>query len=124
MKVLKTGDFVIALLSAALVSLSFLSYGNLSGNPTVHIKAGANEWIYDIAQDRTVSIPGPIGSTVIEIVDSRVHVSHSDCSNKVCVAAGWKDSVGEWIICLPNNVFVLIEGDRKPMPGGIDDTAF
>lgn len=122
MTTIRIGDIIIFLLAVALIVASFSFYNNLSGKPEVRVKSGAGESIYDLSVDTQATFKGPVGETTIEIKGGQVHVSDSDCRNKVCIAAGWIASPGEWIICLPNNVFVRIEGALKE--GSLDDISF
>ena len=122
MKRIKAGDVAIILISSAIIILSLTSFGRFSGKPEVHVRASGREWIYDISGDTPATFTGPVGETTIEINDGRVHVHDSDCRNKVCIAAGWIRRPGQWIICLPNDVFILIEGADEE--GEVDDTAF
>ncbi|MDD4219965.1 MAG: NusG domain II-containing protein [Sphaerochaetaceae bacterium] len=124
MKKIRLGDIIIFLLSLVLIGASFGSYGKLSGKPEVRVQAEGREWVYDLSVNTTASFSGPVGTTSIEIHDGKVHVLASDCRNKVCIAAGWISSAGEWIICLPNNVFIRIEGSIEPQAGGVDDISF
>ncbi|OGW36267.1 MAG: hypothetical protein A2Y97_07480 [Nitrospirae bacterium RBG_13_39_12] len=57
-------------------------------------------------KDRTVSVEGPEGVTVIEIKDQRVRVTESPCHNKLCIRQGWIESGA--IVCIPNRVVVTI----------------
>lgn len=105
------GDGIIILSSIfCIILLTFSVYKNRSGEPVLHISVEEKEWIYDISIDREIQIPGPIGVTHIEVENGKVHVHDSPCTSKICVAAGWIDSPGEWIVCLPNRVFITIEG--------------
>ncbi len=124
MKRIRLGDIIIFLLSLVIIVASLGSYGSLSGKPEVRVQAEGREWIYDLSVDTIASFQGPVGATSIEIQDGKVHVLDSDCRNKVCIAAGWISASGQWIICLPNNVFIRIEGTTQPKPGGVDDISF
>ena len=124
MKRFKLGDIAIFLISIAIIISSLGTYQDFTGKPEVHVRAGEQEWIYDLSVDTFATFNGPIGETSIEIQDGRVHVYDSDCRNKVCISAGWVSKPGEWIICLPNDVFVLIEGTMDEQEGEVDDTAF
>lgn len=119
---IRVGDIIIFLLAVALIIGSFSFYSTISGKPEVRVKSGAGESIYDLSVDTQATFKGPVGETTIEIRGGQVHVSESDCRNKVCISAGWISSPGEWIICLPNNVFVRIEGSLEE--GSPDDTSF
>ena len=112
MKKLTLIDIIIFILFLTISVLSFTLYTNVSGKPEVHVTSGDKEWVYDLSVDATASFEGPIGNTTIEISNNRVHVHSSDCKNQVCVLAGWIDKPGEWVACLPNNLFILIEGQQ------------
>lgn len=123
MKSFRWGDVLILLISLVLTIASFSVYKNISGQPIVHVRSGAQERLYDLSVDRVISVEGTLGLTTIEIQDGKVRVTESACRNKICIAAGWQSSPGEWIICLPNNIFVLIEGSQD-YEGEIDELAF
>jgi hypothetical protein len=56
--------------------------------------------------ERTVTVKGPEGETLVEIRKSRVRISASACRNKLCVNQGWIE--GGSVICLPNRVVVTL----------------
>jgi hypothetical protein len=124
MKKITLIDILIFILFLTISVLSFTLYTNVSGKPEVHITSGDKEWVYDLSVDTTASFDGPIGNTTIEISNNRVHVHSSDCKNQICLLAGWIDKPGEWISCLPNNVFILIKGQQQAQEDGPDDISF
>ena len=78
---------------------------------TVQIEAnGRPVYVLPVDKDRTVSVEGPEGRTVVEIKDHRVRVTESPCHNKLCIGQGWIGS--GVIVCLPNKVVVTI-GDHE-----------
>lgn len=123
MKSFRWGDILILLISLVLTVASFSVYRNISGKPIVHVRSGPQERLYDLSVDRIVEVEGLLGPTTIEIKDGKVRVTDSACRNKICIAAGWQESPGEWIICLPNNIFIMIEGSHD-LQGEIDELAF
>jgi hypothetical protein len=68
-------------------------------------------YILPIDKDRTVSVEGPVGKTVVEIRNHRVRVTESPCQNKLCIKQGWIESGA--IICLPNRVVVTIGNQEE-----------
>jgi hypothetical protein len=78
-----------------------------------------NKTVYTLplGEDRTVSVTGPLGDSIIEIKGGRVHMKDSPCPDKLCVQQGWTDRGA--IICLPNKVVISLgEGDQNiPEPG-------
>lgn len=122
MKRIEIGDWIIIVLSLALIVSTTLLFRSVGGEPEIHVRSGGKQWIYDLSVDRMATFSGPVGETTIEIKGGKVHVLSSDCRNKVCIAAGWISKTGQWIICLPNDVFVSIEGSFTE--GEVDDTSF
>ncbi len=120
----KPADVIIigvTLLVIAVISLQI--YGNRSEASQVRIDAAGVQWIYPLEQDVRLIIPGPIGETEVIIEKGEVHVHDSSCRNKICVTTGEIHRVGQWIICLPNDVFIRIEG-AEPADEEVDDVAF
>jgi hypothetical protein len=77
---------------------------------TVLIDAdGKPAYILPLGEDRTVSVKGPKGTTVVEIRNNMVRVTDSPCPNKLCVKQGWITSGA--VVCLPNKVAVTISGN-------------
>ncbi len=125
MKQLTLIDIIIITIFLTISILSFTLYTTISGKPEVHITSGGKEWVYDLSIDARASFEGPVGFTTIEISNNRVHVYESDCKNQVCVLAGWISKPGEWIACLPNNIFILIQGEQEAVEEGeADDISF
>ncbi len=114
---------IIGITVIAVGLLAFSVYGSREGTPQVLIEASGQQWIYSIESDTVVSIPGPLGPTEVTIHQEGVHVSDSTCRNKVCESMKTISRIGQWIICLPNDVFIRIEGietgERE-----VDDVAF
>jgi hypothetical protein len=108
---LKIPDLVIILLALALTGFSaFVVYIQPRGNIRVVIQGSNQKWIFPMDAEETVSVPGPLGNTVVRIHGNESWVESSPCANQTCVAMGRANSRGDWVACLPNNVFFIIEG--------------
>jgi hypothetical protein len=108
---LKPLDYVAALGAAALVALSFAStYASRSDELRVVVTGRGGEWVYPLETARTLEIDGPLGIETVRIEDSTARISAAPCANQTCVAMGAISRPGQWIACLPNRVFVRIEG--------------
>jgi len=70
---------------------------------------GKPAYILPLSEDRTVSVQGPEGTTVVEIRNNMIRVVDSPCPNKLCVKRGWITSGA--VVCLPNKVAVTISGN-------------
>jgi len=111
MTALRPFDIPLVLLAVAITLVStLLVYGNSAGTARVVVEAGNREWVYSLENDETVSVTGPLGTSTIAIHNGKVHFEESPCANQVCVASGTIERPGQWIACLPNAVFVRIEG--------------
>ncbi|MDR2515967.1 MAG: NusG domain II-containing protein [Spirochaetaceae bacterium] len=72
--------------------------------------SGGARWIFPLDAAETVRVAGPLGETVVEIAGGRARVVSSPCENQTCVSAGFLHAAGAWTACLPNQVFLLVEG--------------
>ena len=115
-------DFAAAILAAAAIALSSASIMSGGGALRVVVSGDAGEWVYPLDKEQVVGVDGPVGRTYVEIHGRAVHIESSPCRNQTCVAAGDIVSAGQWVACLPNRVFVRIEGGEAD--DAIDARAF
>lgn len=108
---IRAGDIVIIALAVLLIAL-LAAHPHGEGKPqVVRVMGGAHEHQdYPAWQSQRISIPGPLGETVIEINAGRARVLASPCSRKLCIRAGWLDAAGEATACVPNRVSVALLG--------------
>jgi hypothetical protein len=125
--------FLLALLTIGMISLQ--TYVGGRGTPEITISGaprgagqgaarGADQgaeqqWIYPLDAEVTLRVPGPLGETVVVIEDGAVRVISSPCPEKICVKTGRISKPGQWIACLPNRVFISIQGRRSEQPDAI-----
>ena len=108
---LKPLDIPVIILAVALtVIVGLKAYGRGTDSLSVVVKGSDKTWIFPISAEERVSVAGPIGETLVEISDGRVAIVSSPCNGQTCVAAGELRKNGQWAACLPNRVFILIEG--------------
>jgi hypothetical protein len=106
----------LAALAAALAVIALVSvraYGHGTGAAAVHLRGPGQEWVFPLDQDRTLSVHGPLGDTVVELRGGQARVLSSPCSEKICVRTGAIARPGQWIACLPNRVFLDIQGSSR-----------
>ncbi|MEO6024230.1 MAG: NusG domain II-containing protein [Burkholderiales bacterium] len=65
-----------------------------------------------LQRNRTLSVTGPLGATVIEVKDQRVRIVSDPSPRQICVHHGWLKHVGEMALCLPNQVSVEVADAR------------
>jgi hypothetical protein len=107
----KVMDIVVVLLALGLTGFSaFAVYVQPENTSQVVINGSGQEWIFPLDANERVEVPGPLGNTIVRIEDNQAWVESSPCTNQVCVAAGHVHAQGDWVACLPNNVFLMVEG--------------
>lgn len=107
-KIFDYGAFVLAV--AVVIFFSVYAYGETGEGSVARIETERGEFVYALQQSQEVDLEGPLGDTHVQIQDGRVRVTESPCREKICIAAGWASRSGEWIACLPNRVFIRVEG--------------
>lgn len=101
-------DRLLILSLAALAIYSFVFARDVMPQGSeVRIEVEGNiRYLLPLSVNRTVTVGGPSGNTIIEIKNNMVRVSESPCHNKLCLHQGWTDRGA--IACLPNRVLVII----------------
>jgi len=101
-----------ALVFSLAIFLLFFLYGRSLSQDDGYLLVEDSEGksLYSLAENRDLHIEGPLGETVIQIRDGHAGFIHSDCPDQLCVQMGDIENSGEWAACLPNQVFILIEG--------------
>ncbi|AEF82166.1 NusG domain II-containing protein [Leadbettera azotonutricia] len=121
---LKFLDLVMIFLALALTGLSaYRVYAKPRNTTQVVIQGPDRSWVFPLDAEETVTVPGPLGNTIIRIHDNEAWVEDSPCDNKTCVAVGHIGRHGDWAACLPNNVMLMIEGSND-RPNALDRTAW
>ncbi len=108
---IKLFDFVVIGFTLVItLGAGFLIYlpGNSQGEFV--IEAPERKWIYPMDADTVVQVQGEIGITLVEIHDGSARIISSPCANQTCVAAGYIRRANQWVACLPNKIFLHIEG--------------
>ncbi|GHT78274.1 hypothetical protein FACS1894130_04570 [Spirochaetia bacterium] len=121
---LKAYDVAVVGLAAALtVCSAVFVYGKGGADAQVIVQGSGRSWIFPPDAEERVVVAGPLGETVVEIRGGEARVVSSPCDNQICVVEGPVHAGGEWVACLPNGVFVLIEG-RSHEDGEIDGSVW
>ena len=123
---IKIPDIVIILMALGLTVYSgFIAYAGSSGSAQVLIQGPNRSWVFPLDAEETVKVRGILGDdTVVRIHEGEVWAESSPCDNQTCVGMGriTGNSWFAWIACLPNNVFIMIEGANDS--GHTDATAW
>jgi hypothetical protein len=114
---------VLGFAAAVTVYWSVLIYAGNDSPVQLVVKGEGGNWIYPIGRTERVEVPGPLGITVVELYGGEARVLSSPCANQSCVAAGAIHKRGQWAACLPNRVFLSVEGGSVAAPSGVPDGA-
>ncbi len=114
-------DFVVIIIFLIAIFFSFFRLKNGSNaSLSLIISSNSGEYVYPLSTDAVYKIKGPLGETTVEVKDKTVHFSDSPCPNKTCVESGNLSKPGEWAACLPNEVFIRLEGSKKDSLNALD----
>ncbi len=97
---------IVATLGAAIIGIIFLPK---LGLPSNQIEIYQNNRIYgryDLRHNKIIEVPGPLGSTCVEIKSGAARIISSPCPHKICVGMAPIGNKGDFLLCLPNGVLV------------------
>jgi len=100
-----------SLIPFLIFSIFYLSIETKNKTLVIYDKNGQRE--YNLFQKKIVVCEGKIGIVEVEIDNGKARVIESNCKDKLCIKKGWISSIGEYSICLPNEVFIIIKGKGK-----------
>jgi len=110
-KRIKIPDIVIIFISVTLtVSSAYAAYIKPQNTVKVLIRGQDKEWTFPLEANETVTVNGPLGDTTVKINEGRAWIESSPCNNQTCVGMGYAHRQGQWALCLPNKVMLIIEG--------------
>ena len=112
-KLLRPGDVVVLL--AGIAGWLALSISLWQSGPAAQAQLrrdGVLVAAYPINEDRTVSIEGALGPTVIRIESGRARVVSDPGPRQYCVKQGWLTRPGEMALCAPNHVSLSLTGGQ------------
>jgi len=101
---------VIILVTALTVITGIKAYDRETNSLNVIVRGLDKTWIFPLEAEERISVSGSIGETLVEIRKGYAAIVSSPCNGQTCVAAGEINKNGQWAACLPNRVFILIEG--------------
>lgn len=113
-KLFKPGDFLtLGLLVFAVAWLCIVLWKQNAGSTVVVRSKGAIVSELSLARNRTLSIDGPLGTTVVEVQNQRARIARDPSPRQYCVRQGWLDRAGEIALCLPNQVSIEIAASNN-----------
>ncbi len=111
---LRPGDWLTMLISAALVGLSIPIFwqGGMADRAIVRQEGRVFAEI-DLKARKQIEVPGPLGTTLIAVEPGRARVVSDPGPRQYCVKQGWLIRPGEIAICAPNRVSLQITGRTR-----------
>ena len=104
---------IIILLMVGLVSFIFLLFHQISGE-TVNVYIDNKlKYSFRLQQNHNQQIITPYGFIELKINNGKVWIEKSSCYTKICIKMGKITKASQSIVCVPNHVFLQIEGKNK-----------
>lgn len=122
--ILSIAIFVIAF---TMLAAYFVSLGHITQDGVVYAAVYiSGEMIkkIDLDHDDIFTIDTRYGQNTLCVRNGMIAVTDSDCRGKDCVHMGYISHSGEFIACLPHELFIKIEGENASKKGGIDAFAY
>lgn len=112
-KLIKKGDLaVIAVIVAAALIFAFFNYRNAENSVAVITVDGVTVETIKLASVKEKITIKPHAEIDVEIVaeNGEIWFEHSECEDKLCVAAGKLKNGGDTAVCLPAKTVITIMG--------------
>jgi len=105
----------VVVLLATVTSLWWARSGAAAGRQVRVEVAGRPEGCYPLGRPRQVRVRGPAGTSVIEIDAGGVRVREAPCKDGLCRQQGRIHRRGAAVVCVPNRLVLVVEGDGPPL---------
>ena len=111
---LRAGDWLVIASGAAVVAftLPLLWQGGFAERAIIR-QDGRIFAEIDLGSRREVTVPRPLGATLVAVEPGRARVIADPGPRQYCVRQGWLARPGEIAICAPNRVSVQIAGRTR-----------
>lgn len=108
---LRPGDVLVVLAGLLLCGLAVRALWQGGAPDGAVVRAGGQVVAeVDLARERFIEVPGPLGVTLIEIQPGRARVASDPGPRQYCVRQGWLTQAGAVAICAPNEVSLSLTG--------------
>ncbi len=112
---IRIGDWLMMVAGSALVILLFTTLWQGREASKLQIRAGNEVFgTYSLDQARIIEVPGPLGTSIIEIAHGKARVVSDPGPKQYCIKQGWLAQAGQVAMCLPNQVSIQLLGNNKP----------
>lgn len=110
---MRGGDVLVLVAALGVCLASALSLWQGGRPDKAVIKAGGRTFAeVSLSAPAIIDVPGPLGTTRIEIQPGRARVATDPGPRQYCVRQGWLSTAGAVAICAPNQVSLALSGRR------------
>ena len=119
--VLKFGDVVlIGVLCFAIPLSALIVRWMQEQGQTISVRVDRKEvYRLPLSEDREIRLMGPLGETRVRVANNHAWITDAPCPHKTCMRMGKVTRVGDMIVCIPNRIFIRVEGGREPTLDGV-----
>ncbi|MFC4159986.1 NusG domain II-containing protein [Chitinimonas lacunae] len=112
---LRPGDWLLLAGGLVLVGVSFPYCWQRPASLRL-IASADGRTVAELPLDRAqrLELPGPLGTTVVEVGQGRARILADPSPRQYCVRAGWLSQAGDSALCLPNRTAIAVVG-REPL---------
>lgn len=115
--------FILGLLFVIYLSSASVRKVETGSSTYALIRSGEQTWRFPLDVDRNIDIPGIAGITKLVIEDGYIWAEDSPGPRHIIMKMGKINTPGQWLLSVPNAVFVTIEGTVDPASRAVDDVA-
>lgn len=65
------------------------------------------------------NIKTDLGENIVEVEKDGIRIIDADCPDEICVKDGFKDKVGDVLVCLPHKIVIEIKGEKNSDIDGV-----
>ena len=113
-KLFKPGDFLTLGLVAFSTGWLCVALWRHGAGDTLLVRSKGNVVSeLSLLRNRTLTIDGPLGTTVVEVQNQRARIARDPSPKQYCVRQGWLQHAGEIALCLPNQVSIEIAASQN-----------
>ncbi len=110
LRLLRPGDWLVAALGLGAVLAVSPVPGGQPSNAVLIRAVGAVFRQASLDSDQRISVPGPLGTTVVHIANRKVRIESDPSPRQYCVLQGWLERPGQAAVCLPNRTSIELTG--------------
>lgn len=111
---MRPGDWLTLLLGVGLCALAVAHVASAGAPEKAVVRAGGRIVAeLPLTRAQTLEVPGPLGSTRIEVEPGRARVAADPGPRQYCVRQGWLTRANSVAICAPNEVSLSLAGGRR-----------